>query len=73
MCVKDEDLAIPLVLGLPGLKGTAPNATDPFSLSVWNQQKGTSSSWDEEALAQAMCPLSSPPYTVGRYLWWLKE
>ena len=45
MCVKDEDLAIPLVLGLPGLKGTAPNATDPFSLSVWNQQKGTSSSW----------------------------
>ena len=45
MCVKDEDLAIPLVLGLPGLKETAPNATDPFSLSVWNQQKGISSSW----------------------------
>jgi len=45
MCVKDKDLAILLVLGLPGLKGTAPNATDPFSLFVWNQQKGTSSSW----------------------------
>ena len=45
MCVKDRDLSIPLVLGFPGLKGTAQNATDPFSLFVWNQQKATSSSW----------------------------